>query len=89
MNETADHMTLGHQKLRYYLSWSQHFLNLKKKMTGDLSELIQHIYLDIYISSFKRLTHNSVHCVYLRTVIFKEVQHRQVNVKMSNTKRHR
>lgn len=56
-------------------------------MTGDISESIQHIYLDI--SSFKRLTHNSVHCVYLRTVIFKEVQHRQVNVKMSNTKRHR
>lgn len=89
MNETADHMTLGHQKLCYYLSWELIFPKLKKKMMGDISGLIQHIYLDIYISSFKRLTHNSVHCVYLRTVIFKEVQHRQVNVKMSNTKRHR
>lgn len=45
MNETADHMTLGHQKRRYYLSWE----SKKQKMTGDISESIQHIYLDIYL----------------------------------------
>lgn len=49
MNETADHMTL---ELRYYLSWSQHFLNLKKKNDGrpqlvDTAYLFRYIYLFI------------------------------------------